>query len=136
MGTPPVSQAVGFAQAVNYLNSLGFDAIEAHGKALTHYLVCALRQFEGITIWGDHTQEDGQVGLVSFTQAGIPPKTIASVMGALNVAVRAGGHCALPLHASMGLVGSVRFSLSVHTTAEDIEAGLVALEMARRLHLK
>ncbi|MBR5259808.1 MAG: aminotransferase class V-fold PLP-dependent enzyme [Eggerthellaceae bacterium] len=134
LGTPAVSQSIGFAKAIDYLNELGMDAIEKHGAALTRYLVSALRTFEGVTIWGDHTQEDGLAGLVSFTQAGIPPKTVAAVLGALNVAIRAGGHCALPLHASMGLVGSIRFSIAVHTTVEDIEAGLVALELARRLY--
>ncbi len=133
-GTPAVSQAVGFAAAIDYLNSLGMDAVKQHGAALTRYLVAALRTFAGVTVWGDHEGEDGLAGLVSFTQAGIPPKTVASVMGRLNVAVRAGGHCALPLHASMGLVGSIRFSLAVHSTVEDIEAGLVALELARRIY--
>ena len=135
LGTPPVSQAIGFAAALEYLDELGMDAVQAHGAALTRLLVKALEDFDGVTIWGDHTQEDGLTGLVCFTQASIPANVVAGVFGKLSVAVRSGGHCSLPLHASLGLTGSVRFSFGVHTTVEDIEAGLVALEVCRRIFL-
>lgn len=134
LGTPPVSQAVGFAAAVEYLDTLGMDAVARHSAALTRFLTSALRAFDGITIWGDHTSEDGLTGLVAFSQAGIPANRVAAVLGKLGVAVRAGGHCSLPLHAGLGLTGSIRFSFGVHTTREDVEAGLVALAVCRRIY--
>lgn len=135
-GTPCISQAIGLASAIDYLNRIGFDSIEAHGRAMCRLTLAGLSRFDGVSVLGDHLEEDGASGLISFTQAGIAPKTVASVLGKLGVAVRAGGHCALPLHASMGIIGSIRFSFAVHTTAEDIAAALVALEVARRLYLR
>lgn len=138
LGTPPVSQAVGFAAAVEYLRELGMDAVEEHGAAMTRFLVDGLRELEdllgGVRIWGDHEGRSGQTGLVAFSLAGIPANHVASTLGKLGVCVRTGGHCALPLHASLGLAGSVRFSFGVHTTVEDIEAGLVALVICRHIH--
>ncbi len=137
-GTPPVSQAIGFAAALEYLDELGMDAVERHSAALTKFLVAGLgaleEQLGGITVWGDHVSDAGLTGLVSFSLAGIPAKSAASTLGKLGVCVRAGGHCALPLHASLGLTGSIRFSFGVHTTLEDIEAGLVALAVCRRIY--
>lgn len=134
LGTPPVSQAIGFAAAVEYLDTLGMDAVARHSAALTRFLTSALRAFDGITIWGDHESEDGLTGLVAFSQAGVPAKRVAATLGKLGVAVRAGGHCSLPLHASLGLTGSIRFSFGVHTTREDVEAGLAALAACRRIY--
>lgn len=134
LGTPPVSQAIGFAAAVEYLDELGMDAVARHSAAMTRLLVNALRSFDGITIWGDHEAEDGLSGLVAFSQAGVAANRVAAVLGKLGVAVRAGGHCSLPLHASLGLTGSIRFSFGVHTTREDVEAGLVALAVCRRIY--
>lgn len=134
LGTPPVSQAVGFAAAVEYLDTLGMDAVARHSAALTRFLASALDAFDGITIWGDHESEDGLTGLMAFSQAGVPANRVAAALGKLGVAVRAGGHCSLPLHASLGLTGSIRFSFGVHTTREDVEAGLVALAACRRIY--
>lgn len=134
LGTPPVSQAVGFAAAVEYLDELGMDAVARHSAALTRFLTSALRAFDGITLWGDHESEDGLTGLVAFSQAGVPANRVAAALGKLGVAVRAGGHCSLPLHAGLGLTGSIRFSFGVHTTREDVEAGLVALAVCRRIY--
>lgn len=138
LGTPPVSQAIGFAAALEYLDDLGMDAVERHSAALTKYLVAGLDALEeelgGVTVWGNHISDAGLTGLVSFSLAGIPAKSAASTLGKLGVCVRAGGHCALPLHASLGLTGSIRFSFGVHTTLEDIEAGLIALVICRRIY--
>lgn len=138
LGTPPVSQAVGLAAAIEYLDELGMDAVEKHSAALTKYLVAGLQALEGqlggVRIWGDHESACGQTGLVAFSLAGIPANRVASTLGKLSVCVRAGGHCSLPLHASLGLTGSIRFSFGVHTTLEDIEAGLVALAVCRKIY--
>ena len=138
LGTPAVSQAIGFAAALDYLDELGMAAVEEHSHTLTKFLVAglgALNEVLGsVTIWGDHESDAGLMGLVAFSLAGIPAKNAASVLGKLGVCVRAGGHCSLPLHASLGLTGSVRFSFGIHTTLEDIEAGLVALALCRKIY--
>ena len=127
LGTPPVSQAVGLAAALEYLDALGMENVQRHEAVLTEYLVEGMREIEGVTLMGDHTAPDGQVGLVSFTVAGIDSMAVVNFLGELGIAARAGGHCALPLHASLGLSGTVRISMGVYTTKADIDAALDAV---------
>ena len=134
VGTPPIAQAIGWAGAIEYMETLGMDKVLEHTEAMTQFAVHALHGVEGLTIWGDHTQPDGAGGLVSFSLANVPPAQIGAACGALGVAIRSGGHCAMPLAASTGMVGTGRASFAVHTTCEDIEALAVAVEMCRRLY--
>ncbi len=134
MGTPPISQAVAWAAACDYLDELGMDAVARHDAAITHYLVRGLHLVDGVNVVGDHDQTDGRVGLVSFTVRDVLPAELASFAGSLGVAMRSGGHCALPLHASLGLIGTGRISFGVHTTSDDVDAALVAIEACRRAY--
>ncbi len=130
-GTPPVSQAVGWAAAIGYMNALGMDAIKRHSAALTRYAVRGLQRIDGVNVLGDHSGADGQMGLVSFTVRSVSPADVATYLGGLGVAIRSGGHCALPAHAEMGLAGSSRISIGVYTTRDDIDAALAAVELCR-----
>ena len=132
-GTPPVSQAMGFAAAVEYLDTLGMDEVAAHSRALTRLLADGLSRIEGVTVWGDHAAADGLTGLVSFTLYGVAPAQLAKFLGSCGVAIRSGGHCALPLHASMGLNGTGRASLGVYTTEDDVLALLSAVRACREV---
>lgn len=133
VGTPPIAQAIGWAGAIEYMETLGMDKVLEHAEAMTRFAVHALHEVEGLTIWGDHTKRDGAGGLVSFSLVNAAPAQIGSACGMMGVAIRSGGHCAMPLAASTGLVGTGRASFAVHTTCEDIEALAVAVEMCRRL---
>ena len=134
VGTPPIAQAIGWAGAIEYMETLGMDKVLEHAEAMTQFAIHALHGVEGLTIWGDHTQPDGAGGLVSFSLANTAPARIGSACGMMGVAIRSGGHCAMPLAASTGMVGTGRASFAVHTTCEDIEALAVAVEMCRRLY--
>ncbi len=134
LGTPPVSQAIGFAAAVGYLDTLGMERIARHSRALTRLLVSGLARIDGVTVWGDHGVADGQTGLVSFTLYGVPPASLAKFLGACGVAIRSGGHCALPLHASMGMIGTGRASMGVYTTKDDVLALLAAVRACREVY--
>ena len=134
VGTPPIAQAIGWAGAIEYMEKLGMGKVLKHAEAMTQFAVHALHGVEGLTIWGDHTQPDGAGGLVSFSLANTAPAQIGSACGMMGVSVRSGGHCAMPLAASTGMVGTGRASFAVHTTCEDIEALAVAVEMCRRLY--
>ena len=131
LGTPPVSQAMGFAGAIDYLDALGMGNVERHAAVLTRYAVRGLSRIEGVHVVGDHTHADGMTGLVSFTVRSVAPAQLAAFLGRLGVAIRSGGHCALPLHAALGRIGTGRISIGVHTTRADIDAALVAVEMCR-----
>lgn len=133
-GTPPISQAVGWAAAIGYLQTLGMENIERHGAALTRYAVCGLQRIDGVNVVGDHSQADGQTGLVSFTVRSVAPTETAAFLGKLGVAIRSGGHCALPLHAALGRIGTGRISIGVHTTRDDIDAALAALALCREIY--
>ena len=132
-GTPPISQAVGLAAAVRYLDALGMENVARHSQVLTRYLMAALRDIDGVTVWGNHDAESGQSGLVSLSVFGMAPGQVGATLGQVGVAVRAGGHCALPLAAALGLIGTTRISLGVYNTAEDVEAAAVALRLCRQL---
>lgn len=134
LGTPPISQAVGFAAALDYLDALGMENVHRHDAALTRYLVDGLHAIPGITVVGDHSREDGWMGLVSFSLYDEDTSSLAAFLGGLGIAVRSGSHCAQPLHSSLGLSGTVRASMGVYTTRDDIDALLTGLEMYRRLH--
>ena len=131
-GTPPVSQAVGWAAAIRYLESLGMDNVARHGAVLTRYAARGLERIEGVHVIGDHTQADGQTGLVSFTVRSVAPAETARFLGRLDVAIRSGGHCALPLHAALGMIGTGRISIGVYTTRDDIDAALAAIALCRQ----
>jgi cysteine desulfurase/selenocysteine lyase len=133
-GTPPVSQAVGWADAIGYMEALGMDDIGRHGAALTRHAVRGLQRIDGVNVMGDHSQPDGQTGLVSFTVRSVTPAGVAAFLGGLGVAIRSGGHCALPLHATLGMIGTGRISIGVHTTRDDIDAALTALVLCRKLY--
>ena len=133
-GTPPVSQAVGWAAAIDYLDALGKEDIARHDEALTRYAVRGLQRIDGVNVLGDHSRADGQTGLVSFTVRSATPSDVAGFLAGLGVAVRSGGHCALPLHAALGLVGSSRISIGVYTTRDDIDAALAAVALCRQAY--
>ena len=134
MGTPPVSQAVGWAAAIDYLDGLGLENVARHAAALTRYAVRGLQSIDGVDVLGDHAQLDGQTGLVSFSVRSVAPADTAKFLGALDVAIRSGGHCALPLHAALGMIGTGRISVGVHTTRDDIDAAIVAIALCRQAY--
>ena len=133
LGTPPVSQAIGFAAAVRYLQDLGMGDVARHAAILTRYAAQGLARIPGVKVVGDHSGADGQKGIVAFTVAGAAPAQVSGFLGKLGVAIRAGGHCALPLHASLGLIGTARISMGVYTTLDDVDAALVAVQTFTKL---
>ena len=132
VGTPAVSQAVGFAVALKYLGALDMSAVQCHSSVLTQYLVHGLHAIDGVSIWGNHNIPEGETGLVSMTLHGVSSSEAGAFLGKLGVAVRSGGHCAIPLSGLMGVAGTVRASIGVYNTAEDIEAFLCALRVCKR----
>lgn len=132
VGTPAVSQAVGFAAALKYLGALDMSAVQCHSSVLTQYLVRGLHAIDSVSIWGNHNIPEGETGLVSMTLHGVSSSEAGAFLGKLGVAVRSGGHCAIPLSGLLGVAGTVRASIGVYNTAEDIEAFLCALRACKR----
>ncbi|MDQ2689185.1 MAG: aminotransferase class V-fold PLP-dependent enzyme, partial [Chloroflexota bacterium] len=136
-GTQPVSQAIGLAAAVRYLDGVGMPAIHAHEKELETRMGAGLRQIPGIRLLGDVSNgtPDGEtaerVGLWSFDVDGVHAHDVGQFLDARGVAVRVGHHCAQPLHRRFGLTATVRASTALYNTADDVDVFLDALSGVR-----
>jgi cysteine desulfurase/selenocysteine lyase len=118
-GTPPIAGAVGLHAAVEYLGKLGMSEVSAHEQALTAAAMEALAPIPGVTLYGPRNpQMKGAV--LAFNVEGFHPHDGAALLDQHGIAVRAGHHCAQPLMKRLGIVGTLRASFSVHTTAAEI----------------
>ncbi|MDQ7876799.1 SufS family cysteine desulfurase [Microbacterium sp. QXD-8] len=129
-GTQPVSQAIGLAAAVRYLDGVGMDAVHAHEKQLEARMGEGLRSIPGIRLLGDAPRAE-RVGLWAFDVDGVHAHDVGQFLDARGVAVRVGHHCAQPLHRRFGLTASVRASTALYNTADDVDVFLDALSGVR-----
>ncbi len=129
-GTPRIAEAIGLHAAIDYLSGLGLDAVHAHEQAITDYALESLSEVPGLTVLGP---SGGHGGLIAFTLKGLHPHDIAEVLDKDGVAIRAGHHCAMPLHMRLGIPASARASFYVHTTTEEVDKLTAALHRARSL---
>jgi cysteine desulfurase/selenocysteine lyase len=129
-GTPPIGPAVGLAAAIDFIEAIGWDRIEAHDWALTRYALDRLQDIPGIKPVGTPR---ARIGIVSFTLDGVHPHDAGSLLGERGVCVRTGHHCAQPLMEHLGLPGTVRASFGVHNDTGDIDRLADALVAARQI---
>jgi cysteine desulfurase/selenocysteine lyase len=129
LGTPPIEQVIGMGAAAEYLEDLGMENVEKHSRIISRYALLALRALDTVCVLGDHSGEDGGLGLISFTNFGVGNCQPAIVLGRLGVCVRGNTHCAIQLMTVMGIYGTTRISTGVYTTKEDIEALVFALSI-------
>ena len=114
-GTPAIAQAVGLGAAIDYLNEIGMDKIEAYEMELGQYLYNRLSEVPGITILGPTSK---RVGLAAFYHESIHPSDLSTFLDMDGVAIRAGHHCCQPLHKELGFSHSARASLAFYNTKE------------------
>lgn len=120
-GTQPVGPAIGLAAAVRYLQGVGLQAVHAHEQRLAARLHDGLAEIPGIRLLGDaHGAE--RVGLWSFDVEGVHAHDAGQYLDALGIAVRVGHHCAAPLHRRFGMTASVRASVALYNTDDDVDA--------------
>ena len=130
-GTPAIAEAVGLGAAVEYLEGIGMDWIHAHERSLTAYAYERISQVEGVRILGPGPEARG--GLVAFPLGDIHPHDLAAVLDAEGVAVRAGHHCAQPIHDRLQCVASARASFYLYNTPEEVDRLVAALEKAQQI---
>ena len=129
-GTPAIIEAVGLHAAIDYVNAIGMDAIEAHERGLVDHAMATLTQVEGLSLLGA-AQDRG--GVFAFALDGVHPHDLSTYLDRAGICVRAGRHCAEPLHARFGLEGgSTRASFGLYTTREEIDFLAQKLVDARR----
>ncbi|GAA4154175.1 cysteine desulfurase [Gryllotalpicola daejeonensis] len=124
-GTQPVSQAIALGAAVGYLTDAGTQAILEHEHALAARLYDGLADIPGIRLIGPGAGRE-RAGLVAFDVAGVHAHDAGQFLDARGIAVRVGHHCAQPLHRRLGLTASVRASVYLYNSAEDVDTFLEA----------
>ena len=129
-GTPNISGAIGLAAAMDYVESLGLDAIAAHEHHLVKLATAELEKIPGIQIVGT---APNKASIVSFTLDGVHPHDLGTILDHEGVAVRTGHHCAMPLMTFLGLPATVRASFAVYNTEKDVASLVAALGKAREV---
>ena len=120
-GTMPIAEAVGLGAAVDYLSDLDLAAVRAHEQNLLERALHALGEIDGIRILGP-VEAAGRGSAVSFTLEEVHPHDVSQVLDDRGVAVRAGHHCAWPLHRALGVQSSTRASFYLYNTPEEVDA--------------
>ncbi len=129
-GTPPIVQAVGLAAAIDFLESIGMEAIEAHEHEITEYALAKLTSIDGFTLLGPAEAVD-RGSAISFNIDGVHPHDVMQLLDSRGVAIRGGHHCARPLHKRLGFQSSTRASAYLYTTKEEIDTLADALVYTR-----
>lgn len=130
-GTPAIAEGVGFGAAVDYLNSVGMDAIHAHEQQITAYAVERLEEVPGVKIYGPPAVQKG--GVVSFTFPGVHPHDISQILDQDGVAIRAGHHCAMPLHEKFNLPATARASFYLYNTTSEVDKLVESLYRVKQI---
>lgn len=129
-GTPDIAGAIGFAAALDWIQSVGLEAIRAHERAVLDYATPRLAEVPGLRLIG--TARD-KVGVLSFVMEGAHAHDLGSVLDQEGVAVRTGHHCTMPLMERFGVPATARASLAVYNGTDDVDQLVVALHKAHRL---
>jgi cysteine desulfurase/selenocysteine lyase len=131
-GTPAIAEAIGLGAAVDYLNNLGMSNVRRHEIELTTYAFERLGQVEGIRLYGP-PDPTARGGAIAFSLGDIHPHDVAAVLDGEGIAVRAGHHCAMPLHDKLGLTATTRASFYVYNIPEEIDRLAEGLDKVREL---
>ncbi len=131
-GTPAIAEAIGFGAAVDYLVSAGMDKVLQHEQRLVAYALEKLMRIHGLHVLGpDSASAKG--GVISFTLEDIHPHDIAQILDSEGIAVRAGHHCAMPLHERFKITASTRASFYLYNDEEDIDHLIKGLEKVQQI---
>jgi cysteine desulfurase / selenocysteine lyase len=130
-GTAPMAEAVGLGAAIDYLEGIGFEAIEQHEHELVEYALARLADVPGIILYGPPA--DRRAGIVSFNVEGVHPHDVAQILDLDGVAIRAGHHCCQPLMTKLGVAATNRASFYLYTVPEEIDRLVEGLHRAKKL---
>jgi cysteine desulfurase/selenocysteine lyase len=131
-GTPNVAAAAAFPPAIAMLEGLGLDTVRAHEEEITGYALEKLRAIDGLVLYGP-ADPARRGGLVSFHDPQVHPHDMSTILDQLGIAVRAGHHCAQPLHRRLGVVATSRASFGVYTVKDEIDALVEGILEARKV---
>lgn len=129
-GTPNIAGGIAFGAALDYMNGLGFESIAAYENELLVYATTALKEIEGIQIYGEAAEK---TAVLSFNVKGIHPYDVGSILDKFGIAVRTGHHCAQPIMDYYQIPGTIRASFSFYNTKEEIDRMIEALHRAMQM---
>ncbi|MBN8656379.1 MAG: cysteine desulfurase [Anaerolineae bacterium] len=118
-GTPAIAEAIGLGAAVDYLTKIGMNDIAAHEHEITEYALDRLEEIPGVKLFGPSADKKG--GVAAFTLEGVHPHDVAQILDQDGIAVRAGHHCAQPLHEKFGIPATSRASFYLYSTKEEVD---------------
>ena len=130
-GTMPIAQAAGLAAAIDYLSEVGLDAVHAHEQRLLGRALPELAAIDGVRILGPATPAN-RGAAISFEVDGVHPHDVSQVLDEQGIAVRAGHHCAWPLHRALGVQASTRASFYLYNTLDEVDALAEGIRQAQR----
>ena len=130
-GTPAIAEAVGLGAAVDYLSGLGMPAIHAHEMALISYALERLEEVPGVKVYGPRAERRG--GVAAFSFEGVHPHDVAQVLDRDGIAVRAGHHCAMPLHDRFDLPATSRASFYLYNVPEEVDRLIEGLYKVKKM---
>lgn len=125
-GTPAIAEAIGLGAAVDFLQEVGMDWIHTHEQEITAYALERLSEVPGLKVFGPEVRYKG--GVISFTMQGVHPHDVAQILDHEGVAVRAGHHCAMPLHDKFHIPATTRASFYLYSSKEEVDKLVAGLE--------
>ncbi len=128
-GTPPIVEAIGLAAALKYLTAIGMENIHAHERVLGERADAGLRAIDGVRVIGPTADKKG--GINSFVIEGVHAHDVSQFLDGRGVAVRAGHHCTMPLHQSLGVTATARASCYLYNTPDEVDQLLAAVADVR-----
>lgn len=131
-GTPNIAGAIGLAEAVKYLKSLGMDNVLSHEKALTLYAVGLMRQCSKVAVYGP-SDLSKKCGIIPFSVKGLSSHDVALFCDNYGIMMRSGFHCAQPLHQIFKLESSARASFYVYNTEKEVDRFVEVLKEVEQL---
>lgn len=130
-GTPPIAEGIGLGAAIDFLSSIGMQAVHQHEKQLMDRMLDRLEEVPGVRVYGPGVDHKG--GVASFSFEGIHPHDVAQILDDQGIAVRAGHHCAMPIHQKLGLPATTRASFYLYNTAEEVDSLIEGLYKVKEI---
>jgi cysteine desulfurase/selenocysteine lyase len=130
-GTPAIAEAIGFEAAIDYLEALGMENVHTHEVQIIRYALERLEEVPGVRVFGPGAEEKG--GVASFTFEGVHPHDVAQILDQNGIAVRAGHHCAMPIHDKFNIPATTRASFYIYNTTDEVDALIESLYEVKKV---
>ncbi len=130
-GTPAIAEAIGLGAAVDYLQEVGMDEIAAQEQVVVNYAIERLSEVPGVEVYGPEGKDRG--GVTAFNMEGVHAHDVAQILDGDGIAVRAGHHCAMPLHDKLGIPASTRASYYLYNSIEDVDKLIASLYRVKEI---